>query len=87
MMIKRKRRGKVCVSLVVRADERAGEDLPDLDLALAELEVVGDLNALPSGEVFVEVELLLELEGLVAGVRLSGALRAFAEIWLEEERV
>ena len=36
--------------------------------------MVGDLDSTSSGEVSVEVELLLELEGLVAGVRLPAAL-------------
>ena len=45
---------------------------PDLDLALGEAEGVGYLNASPPGEVAVEVELLLQLQGLVPGV--GGAL-------------
>jgi len=47
---------------------------PNLDLPLGEGEGVGDLNASTAGEVSVEVELFLELEGLVAGVRLAGTL-------------
>jgi len=44
---------------------------PDLDLALGEAERVGDLDASFAGEVPVELELLLQLEGLVARVRLT----------------
>jgi hypothetical protein len=75
MMIKREREREgeeakfALVSWSGRRSEVRG-DLPYLDLALAELQVVGDFDALPSGEIFVEVELLLELEGL----RLAGAL-------------
>ena len=41
---------------------------PYFDLALCEAEGVGDLYPSPPGEVAVEVELLLQLQGLVAGV-------------------
>ncbi len=43
---------------------------PDLDLALGQTQGVGDLDAPPASQVAVEVELLLELQGLVPGVRL-----------------
>jgi len=48
---------------------------PDFDLSLAKVQHVGDLDASTSRQVAVEMELLLELEGLVAGVRRSGSLR------------
>jgi hypothetical protein len=48
---------------------------PDLNLALGQAERVRDLDAAPPGEVAIEVELLLELEGLVPGVRGPLALR------------
>ena len=48
---------------------------PDLDLALRQAQRVGDLDPSPAGQVSVEVELLLKLQGLVAGVRRSLALR------------
>jgi len=47
---------------------------PYLDLPLREGEGVGNLDASTSGEVAVKVELFLELEGLVAGVRLTCTL-------------
>ena len=43
---------------------------PDLDLALREAQRVRDLDAPPPREVAVEVELLLQLQGLVARVGL-----------------
>jgi hypothetical protein len=48
---------------------------PDLDLSLAEAEVVRDLYPASPRQVTVEVELLLQLEGLVARVGLPGPLR------------
>ena len=42
---------------------------PDLDLALREVEGVGDLDAAPTSEVLVVVELFFQLQGLVPGVR------------------
>jgi len=42
---------------------------PDLDLSLGETELVSDLDASSAREISVEVELLLELERLVACVR------------------
>lgn len=48
---------------------------PDLDLSLAEAKGVRDLDASPSREVAIEVELLLELEGLVPRVRRPLAFR------------
>ena len=44
---------------------------PDFDLALRQTEGVGDLNPPPPGQVVVEVELLLQLEGLEAGISLA----------------
>jgi hypothetical protein len=44
-------------------------------MALGQAERVRDLDAAPPGEVAIEVELLLELEGLVPGVRGPLALR------------
>ncbi len=46
---------------------------PDLDLSLGEAERVGDLDPSPTRQVAVEVELLLQFQGLVAGVRLTAA--------------
>ena len=51
---------------------------PDLDLAFREVESVGDLDAAPAREVLVVVELLLELQGLVASVGRSGAFAVLA---------
>ena len=47
---------------------------PDLDLSLSETESVSDLYSPAPGEISVEVELLLQLQGLVAGVRLAASL-------------
>ncbi len=41
---------------------------PDLDLALAQVEHVRDLDTSTTGEVAVEVELLLQFERLMSGV-------------------
>jgi len=51
---------------------------PDLDLSLGETELVRDLDASPAGEVAVEVELLLQLERLVASVRRTSSLAVAA---------
>jgi len=48
---------------------------PDLDLAFGEAEGVGDLDAATTGQVSVEVELLLKLEGLIARVGGSRSFR------------
>ncbi|KAJ8888461.1 hypothetical protein PR048_007951 [Dryococelus australis] len=48
---------------------------PDLDLALGQAECVGDLDAPPPRQVPVEVELLLQLQRLVPGVRRALSLR------------
>ncbi len=45
---------------------------PDLDLPLGQAERVRDLDPAPSGQVAVEVELLLQLQGLVT--RVGGPL-------------
>ena len=42
---------------------------PDLDLPFGQAEGVSDFNSPSSGQVSVEVELLLQLQGLVSGVR------------------
>ena len=47
---------------------------PDFDLSLWEAEGMGDLDPPPAGQVPVEVELLLQLQGLVPGVRSPGPL-------------
>ena len=47
---------------------------PDLDLSLGETESVSDLYPPAPSEISVEVELLLQLQGLVAGVRLAASL-------------
>lgn len=41
---------------------------PDFDLALGEAKGVCDLDASPSGQVAVEVELLLQLQDLLSGI-------------------
>jgi len=50
---------------------------PDLDLSLRQAERVCDLNSAFAREVAVELELLLELESLVARVGLAAA----ATLW------
>jgi hypothetical protein len=47
---------------------------PDFDLPLGEVERVRNLNPAPAREVAVEVELFLQLEGLMSGVRRAGSL-------------
>ena len=42
---------------------------PDLDLSLSQVKGVRDLDPTPAGQVAVEVELFLQLQGLVAGIR------------------
>jgi hypothetical protein len=51
---------------------------PDLDLALAEVQHVGDFNATSSRQVAIEVELFLELQSLVPRVRCPRPLRVDA---------
>ena len=46
---------------------------PDLDLALGEAQRVGDLDPAAPREIVVEVELLLQLEGLEPGVGLPAS--------------
>ena len=46
---------------------------PDLDLPFSQAERVSNLDATPTGQVSVEVELLLQLEGLVPCVRLPAS--------------
>ena len=48
---------------------------PDFDLSLGETEQVRDLDAPAARQVAVEVELFLELQRLVASVRLTRSLR------------
>ncbi len=52
---------------------------PDLDLALSQAECVCNLDPAPAGQVAVEVELLLQLQGLVARVRLAAAFPLYNE--------
>ena len=47
---------------------------PDLDLALRQTESVSDLYPPTPSEISVEVELLLQLQGLVPGVGLPASL-------------
>ena len=47
---------------------------PDLDLPFGESELVSNLDASPPSEVPIKVELLLQLQGLVPCVGLSGSL-------------
>ena len=46
---------------------------PDFDLPLRQAQHVGQLDATPSGQVAVEFELFLQLQGLEAGVGLAAA--------------
>ena len=46
---------------------------PDFDLPLSEAERVSNFDASPASQVVVEVELLLQLQGLKSGVSLSAA--------------
>ena len=46
---------------------------PDFDLPLGETKLVSHLYPPPPGEVVVGVELLLQLQGLVAGVSLAAS--------------
>jgi len=46
---------------------------PDLDLPLAEVERDGELDAAPARQVAAVVELFLELERLMTGVRLTSS--------------
>ena len=47
---------------------------PDLDLPLRQTQRMGNLNTASSGEIMVEMELLLQLQGLVASVCLPAPL-------------
>ena len=47
---------------------------PDLDLPLRQTESVSDLYPPTASEISVEVELLLQLQGLVSGVGLPASL-------------
>ena len=59
---------------------------PDLDLSLSEAERVSDLNAASPGQVVVEVELLLQLQGLESSVSLASASSGTAvRAWKETE--
>ena len=46
---------------------------PDLDLPLSQTQGVSNLNATSASQVVVEVELLLQLQGLEPGVRLAAS--------------
>ena len=59
---------------------------PDLDLAFGEAERVRDLDPATPGEVAVEVELLLQLERLVARVGRPRALRVVVRARRERRR-
>lgn len=69
-------RGAVQRAILLRLHASVLE--PDLDLPFAQAQGIGDIDATTPGDVSIEVELLLELQGLVAGVRLTGAFRVFA---------
>ncbi len=47
---------------------------PDFDLPLGEVERMRDLYPPPARQVLVEVEFLLQFQGLVSGVRLATPL-------------
>ena len=47
---------------------------PDLDLPLRQAEGMGDLYPPPPSQIAIEVEFLLQLQGLVAGVGLAPSL-------------
>ena len=47
---------------------------PDLDLSFRETERVRDLDAPPPRQVAIIVKLLLQLQGLIAGVGLASSL-------------
>ena len=49
---------------------------PDLDLTFGEAEGVRDLDASPTRQIAIEVELFLELEDLITRVGRSGSLTA-----------
>ena len=60
---------------------------PDLDMALGQAERVGDLDAPPPRQIAVEVELLLQLQRLVAGVRGSGPFPVRpGHVWSRQSR-
>ena len=46
---------------------------PDLDLPLCQTQRMGNLNTASSGEIMVEMELLLQLQGLEPGVGLPSS--------------
>ncbi len=52
---------------------------PDFDLSLRQAQGVGDLYPAPPGQVAVKVELLLQLQSLVAGVGLSAPAATVAK--------
>jgi len=43
---------------------------PDLDLTLGETELAGEFDATAARQIAVELEVFLQLQGLMAGVRL-----------------
>lgn len=55
---------------------------PNLDLALGQCQIVRYLNAPPTSQILVEVELLLQLQCLVSRVGLSGSLVARTRVGL-----
>lgn len=55
---------------------------PDLDLALGQHQLLGDLDAAATRQIPIGVELLFQLDRLVTRVRLTGSLRSvFGVIW------
>lgn len=50
-------------------------DLPDFDLTLGELKAVGEIDPTWAAQIFVDVELLLELHQLHARISRSRSLR------------
>jgi hypothetical protein len=66
-------RGRLALRLRLLLPLHAPVLEPDLNLAFGQAERVRDLDAAPPGEVAIEVELLLELEGLESRVRLTAS--------------
>lgn len=71
---------KPVVSLAVRQTGSFAGCLPYFDLSLGQIEGVRDLDAFSARQILAVVEFLLQLDGLIASVRLSGALGALGNV-------